>query len=444
MFNYRVTSTFDFTQYILCDILFLRLKTLSSIDFRYSTVNDQCIKSLSTYHSSSLTYVNCRHSINLTDLAYCDLFSKCDKLRYIEIRASNTFTEKSIHALSSSKLVYTLEHFSLYLSKLIPEFAYVQLFTNCKHLKHIHMDRCSNLGVTTFNAIVSSCAELESLCLKNCDITVDKISVLSSGCVLLRSIFIEFNHEDTFDFDVFLIPFFDSHLYLTDITVNFISDLALSHLSNNTQLKSISFCRPKIDTTTTGFESICRSSSETLTTVKMSDATGDTIQYVSLYLSKILTCLFVEPHKRLDEIDDKSMMCIAQHCMNLKKISVCETVITDKFIVQLANNCSKLELFDAGKCMNLTDVSLFALTNHCKQLKILKIDGCELVTDTGVCFVIEQLPRISKLNIERCTLLTNKTAQAILDSSTLIDVKLNNINNISNHLKQQISSKCRK
>lgn len=96
---------------------------------------------------------------------------------------------------------------------------------------------------------------------------------------------------------------------------------------------------------------------------------------------------------------------------------------------------------DVGYCSFLTDVSLLALTTHCIQLHTLKIDKCTLMKDEGICFVVEQLPNLSTLDIAFCELLTDKSAHLILSNKTLIDVNVNNVDNMSSYLKDEIARK---
>ncbi len=105
---------------------------------------------------------------------------------------------------------------------------------------------------------------------------------------------------------------------------------------------------------------------------------------------------------KCDQISDAGIKQIGRHCYKLRYLNLrgCEAVSDDSLEV-LARTCSRLRALDLGKC-DITDRGLRLLAEHCPNLKKLSVKSCELVTDEGVRSVAYYCRGLRQLNIQDC------------------------------------------
>ena len=105
---------------------------------------------------------------------------------------------------------------------------------------------------------------------------------------------------------------------------------------------------------------------------------------------------------KCDQISDAGIKHIGRHCYKLRYLNLrgCEAVSDDSLEV-LARSCSRLRALDLGKC-DITDRGLRLLAEHCPNLKKLSVKSCELVTDEGVRSIAYYCRGLRQLNIQDC------------------------------------------
>lgn len=214
-------------------------------------------------------------------------------------------------------------------------------------LQYLDLTDCVSLEDTGIQMIVRSCAQLTCLYLRRCaHITGRMIVTLIVSCV-------------PFVYLLFL-------LFYTDLGVKYLASYctALRELS-------ISDC---VQVTDFGMYELAR--------------LGPNLRYLSV--------------AKCDQISDAGIKQIGRHCYKLRYLNLrgCEAVSDDSLEV-LARTCSRLRALDLGKC-DITDRGLRMLAEHCPNLKKLSVKSCELVTDEGVRSVAYYCRGLRQLNIQDC------------------------------------------
>ena len=105
--------------------------------------------------------------------------------------------------------------------------------------------------------------------------------------------------------------------------------------------------------------------------------------------------------KKCTDITDKAVFALAQHCSQLRKVSLaCKDKITDASIIALSNVCVTLEDLELDECNLVTDAVLQAVAcRHGATLKDLSFYGSREVTDVGVLALALHCPHLTRIDL---------------------------------------------
>ena len=122
-------------------------------------------------------------------------------------------------------------------------------------------------------------------------------------------------------------------------------------------------------------------------------------------------------------VTNASFTALVQGCRHLESLSIYCKLLTDAFLLQLADSCpalNKLVLHGSdyssvgfaavsSKCsrlcelelsdMSITDSALVIITSHCKNLRKLRLNYLPSITDLGLCVLFESCPHLVDLSL---------------------------------------------
>eukprot|EP00899_Mesostigma_viride_P019589 jgi/Mesvir1/27631/Mv07362-RA.1 len=124
------------------------------------------------------------------------------------------------------------------------------------------------------------------------------------------------------------------------------------------------------------------------------------------------------PHlRRLDapfvaSIDDTVLLALGAHCRELHHLSIQGAGVTDFGIEALAKGCPRLDHL-AVACPHVTDAGMAAVARGCPHLRHLYLRSCECVTDTGMGAIARCCPQLLRLELFRCPKVTEACLCAV-------------------------------
>ncbi|XP_032790547.2 LOW QUALITY PROTEIN: F-box/LRR-repeat protein 7 [Daphnia magna] len=278
-----------------------------------SRLTDRGLQTLSR-RCPELRHVELRGCVQLTDVGVLELVSKCVHLTHLDVSGCSQIT-----CIDAGPLRANGNNGDRYKSDLCSN-SRPQLYLQ---LQYIDLTDCVSLEDSGIQMIVRSCAQLTCIYLRRCvHITDLGVKYLASYCTGLREL-------------------------------------------------SISDC---VQVTDFGMYELAR--------------LGPNLRYLSV--------------AKCDQISDAGIKQIGRHCYKLRYLNLrgCEAVSDDSLVV-LARTCSRLRALDLGKC-DITDRGLRLLAEHCPNLKKLSVKSCELVTDEGVRSIAYYCRGLRQLNIQDC------------------------------------------
>ena len=91
-------------------------------------------------------------------------------------------------------------------------------------------------------------------------------------------------------------------------------------------------------------------------------------------------------------LTDVILIAIADNCHQLRKITLCSDLITDRGIKMLVSSNHDLEEITVHCCPKLTDATLTAITDNCPKLKKLVYVASTNITESGIRSIREKYP----------------------------------------------------
>jgi len=81
--------------------------------------------------------------------------------------------------------------------------------------------------------------------------------------------------------------------------------------------------------------------------------------------------------------------------------------ITDKSIIELAENCLGLTEINLTDCHNITDTSVIALAEHCPELMKIFLDYCYKITDNSIIALAQGCQGLIEICLSDCKNITD-------------------------------------
>ena len=136
------------------------------------------------------------------------------------------------------------------------------------------------------------------------------------------------------------------------------------------------------------------------------------------------------------EINDDSIKEIMPFLSKLKVLCLDNSLkMTDKLIMEIAKNCSQLQLLEFGDYYygvlfnhradinhNITDKSITELARGCPQLKSLNLNGCERITNKSIIEIAKNCSQLQYLGLGECKKITDEAVKEIVKSCSQLQV----------------------
>ena len=94
---------------------------------------------------------------------------------------------------------------------------------------------------------------------------------------------------------------------------------------------------------------------------------------------------------------DEHLQMLLGPANHLESISLAQTKVTDKGVMELAEHCRNIRTVNLEGCSEVTDKGVAKLAEHCKDLNTVNLVGCSKVTDVSVAQLEKQGAYICRL-----------------------------------------------
>ena len=384
----------------LCQAMNARPGGLVTLNLRQCpTVNDECLRAIRDYCSTSLTSLdiaNCchvtaegleqlSHFTNLTrlDIAGCqganDLIANAPRtfpdLRSLRLAGCDDLTEKSLESLARCEQLRWLD-----ISRLsITELGFTQLqvlnVTGCKELKSLRLLTCQ--GLREFRA--RNCYELDSISIEFVGTSSDNLKLLDLyGC-----------HQIT---DSTLTAITSKHTALTrlDLNCNKLTPAAVvSALQKLPILEHLTIANLLMD------PELC------------------SLQETGIGLPKLKTLSLTNTHLK------SSITCFVG-CTKLETLILSRnSELGHEALCTMLNGCERLQRLELSCCIRLTDATLSKAVANLSQLKRLNLGGSQGNATGLYCKIapsLVQLRELEELSLQNCEHLVALELQEILEN----------------------------
>lgn len=102
-----------------------------------------------------------------------------------------------------------------------------------------------------------------------------------------------------------------------------------------------------------------------------------------------------------------------RNCPDLKTLRIYYSRLDDDFIVDLANNCKKLESVSFINCFVFSDLGMAALCEKCPNLKKVNVLGSDNLTENFLINLCENCQKLTEVNVERCPKIKRETIKKL-------------------------------
>lgn len=100
-----------------------------------------------------------------------------------------------------------------------------------------------------------------------------------------------------------------------------------------------------------------------------------------------------------EKIGDIGMDHISQGLQSLQDLSLNSCSITDRGLIKLSQNLTKLKTLKIGQCNKITDEGIFAVADNCRKLESIDLYGCTRLTAAGYQKILD-LPELKYANTD--------------------------------------------
>jgi F-box and leucine-rich repeat protein GRR1 len=106
----------------------------------------------------------------------------------------------------------------------------------------------------------------------------------------------------------------------------------------------------------------------------------------------------------LDQLTDRTMMTVAEHCIRLQGLNVtgCRK-LTDAAIVAIAQNCRHLKRLKFNNCVQLTDKAIMNIARHCSNLLEIDLYGLQNLESSAVTELLRSCPQLREMRLAHCS-----------------------------------------
>ncbi|XP_044000862.1 dynein regulatory complex subunit 6-like [Aphidius gifuensis] len=342
----------------------------------------------------------------------------CKNLKHLRIHNRNYSMNDT--ALEKLTELENLECLILGIVELHEE-SIITISNNCKKLKRLEITGFTivpsvnkNLNDSTITAIANNCKNLKSLDIQNTTGLTETALVALTNLKNLQKLDVSYLDIITDSFIIKLKGLKELHCNkckkLTDVGI-------IQFIKNNPDLEMLDVrC---IDNITINMVIAVDQATKNRTNVSSIDGGPLSSQSVLDELSK-LQCLKHLNLSHLKNLQDSTIIVIANHCKNLKSLNIQNcTGLTETALVALLN-LENLQKVNVSRLDIIKDSFLIKL----KGLKELHCDKCKQLTDTGIIQFIKNNPDLEYLTV-RC--MKNITSNIVIGADQATRNRTNGI-----------------
>jgi hypothetical protein len=115
------------------------------------------------------------------------------------------------------------------------------------------------------------------------------------------------------------------------------------------------------------------------------------------------------------KINDCDMKEIIQVCgQRIKQLDIGDTLMTDKGVIAIAENCPNLEVIGLRN-LPLVEVGITLLCQNSLNLKSIDLGGCYEITDSAIS-AISKLEKLLEINLEGLYLITEEKIKELINN----------------------------
>ena len=138
-----------------------------------------------------------------------------------------------------------------------------------------------------------------------------------------------------------------------------------------------------------------------------------------------------------EKITYKSINNLLKSCKYLKNIEFSGKDVNDYFLINISENCVKLESLNLKYCNNITDLSISALFKNKLKLKHIDLTCCEYITENSITNIAKKCNNLESIILQNCININNNGIINLINycnnlkSINLIGCNLINIDSVS-------------
>jgi len=138
------------------------------------------------------------------------------------------------------------------------------------------------------------------------------------------------------------------------------------------------------------------------------------------------------------KISDDDLICVASVSPLLSYVNLGNTIITNRSVDILVQQCHNIDLLDLTECVQIDSIQ--SILDHCQQLRVLDLLHCEKIPVFELQAIAARLPYLTKLDIGHCTQIDDSIIQSLSYSPSLRIINLQDCHNLTSG---SVSALCR-
>ena len=310
---------------------------------------------------------------NITDVGM-DALSTLSSLKQLELICGDSVTSAGIRRVIEANR--NLESLTIASYGSIDDSLLRCISEQLSGLKELTIDigeDCEVSGDSMFIAITKNCPQLETMAVINWSFKDDLLLSLSQHCPHLRHLLVGWVESMTTE--VALIQLFQACSDLQSLQ-------SLPDTATDASLRAmVAHCA--------NLESIGVEANKHITDAGLCDLFKACHNLTSIHIE---TCA---------NISDQSVFALAQHCPEVRNLSLVSLHLTETSLLYVAAHLRKLQQLTLRR-MSVSDDILSIIARRCKYLEGINISFCTSITAVGILSVINKCRRLKRVFVYEC------------------------------------------
>jgi len=142
------------------------------------------------------------------------------------------------------------------------------------------------------------------------------------------------------------------------------------------------------------------------------------------------------------QINEESIIALAQSCHYIDSIHLGFSNITDIGVIEIAKNCPNLKFIDLFGNSKITDDSIIEISKNCPLLQRLGLDECRYITDKSIIEISKKCPFLKEINLSHNQYICDETLIELSRTCILLKTMvINHCPKISAEVRTYLKSK---